>query len=250
MKKAAGSVLLVGAMLAMGAGVAEKPTEEAAVPAGDSLRESLYLSDHSSSLLRLTDSEWATDDSRYDPILLADAAAPAGGPNVSVMANNNEVMVGVEHNFSTWSDMTAIFRPSRWRNPFRQGGSLSWLNYKAWGAAPGRTAKVLLGEAIVAGAGYAIYEATQDDDDDNGDSGGDTTPAPTPSTSSSSSSSGDTSSSSSSGDTSSSSSSSSGDTSSSSSSGDTSSSSSSGDTSSSSSSGDTSSSSSSGELPF
>lgn len=60
---------------------------------------------------------------------------------------------------STWSDMTAMFRPSRWRHPLAEGGTLSWLNYKAWAAAPGRTIKVLSGELITLGGTYYILEA-------------------------------------------------------------------------------------------
>lgn len=61
--------------------------------------------------------------------------------------------------FSTWSDMTAIFRPSRWRHPIAEGGTLSWLNYNAWSAVPGRTVKVLAGEVIVLGSTYFLLEA-------------------------------------------------------------------------------------------
>jgi hypothetical protein len=60
---------------------------------------------------------------------------------------------------STWSDMTAMFRPSRWRHPIAEGGTLSWLNYKAWAAAPGRTVKVLAGELITLGGTYYVLEA-------------------------------------------------------------------------------------------
>jgi hypothetical protein len=60
---------------------------------------------------------------------------------------------------STWSDMTAMFRPSRWRHPIAEGGTLSWLNYKAWAAAPGRTVKILAGELITLGGTYYILEA-------------------------------------------------------------------------------------------
>jgi len=60
---------------------------------------------------------------------------------------------------STWSDMTAMFRPSRWRHPIAEGGTLSWLNYKAWAAAPTRTAKILAGEVITLAGTYYILEA-------------------------------------------------------------------------------------------
>jgi hypothetical protein len=59
----------------------------------------------------------------------------------------------------TWSDMTAMFRPSRWRHPLSEGGTLSWLNYKVWAAAPWRTTKVLAGELITLGGTYYILEA-------------------------------------------------------------------------------------------
>jgi hypothetical protein len=75
------------------------------------------------------------------------AAGAAGGGAVAVKEA------------STWSDMTAIFRPSRWRHPIKEGGTLSWLNYNAWAAAPARTAKVLAGEVIVLGSTYFILEA-------------------------------------------------------------------------------------------
>ncbi len=61
---------------------------------------------------------------------------------------------------STWSDMTAMFRPSRWRHPIAEGGTLSWLNYNAWAAAPGHTLKILSGEVIVIGGTYWILCAT------------------------------------------------------------------------------------------
>jgi hypothetical protein len=60
---------------------------------------------------------------------------------------------------STWSDMTALFRPSRWAHPIAAGGTLSWLNYNAWADEPGRTTKVLAGEVIVLGSTYFLLEA-------------------------------------------------------------------------------------------
>lgn len=77
--------------------------------------------------------------------------------------------VGVSQEFSTWSDLTAMFRPSRWHNPFREGGSLSWFNYKAWANVPGRTAKILLGEAIVIGGAYAIIDSSSSSHSGDGD---------------------------------------------------------------------------------
>jgi len=60
---------------------------------------------------------------------------------------------------STWSDMTALFRPSRWAHPVAAGGILSWLNYNAWADEPGRTTKVLAGEVIILGTTYWIIGA-------------------------------------------------------------------------------------------
>jgi hypothetical protein len=60
---------------------------------------------------------------------------------------------------STWSDMTAIFRPARWAHPIAVGGTLSWLNYHAWADAPGRTTKVLAGEVIIIGTAYWLIGA-------------------------------------------------------------------------------------------
>ncbi len=76
-----------------------------------------------------------------------------------VRATPGVVQAGVEQSFSTWSDLTAVFRPSRWRHGLQAGGALSWLNANAWREAPGRTAKVLAGELILAGAVYAAVES-------------------------------------------------------------------------------------------
>jgi len=92
----------------------------------------------------------------------ADSAVPAvenqmeeQGPHISATAGDSEVMVGVTTEFSTWKDLFSIFYPSRWAHPFQAGGTLSWLNYRAWIEVPGRTFKVLAGEVIIAGATYA-----------------------------------------------------------------------------------------------
>ncbi len=151
-------------------------------------------------------------------IQVAQAATAAAAPVVAVKAVNAGVSVGVEQKFSSWSDLTAMFRPSRWSNPFRAGGTLCWLNYYSWASVPGRTAKVLLGEAIIAGAVVAIVEGTRDDDSSSSSSTSSSSSSGSSSTSSSSSGSSSTSSSSS-GSSSTSSSSSGGSTSSSSSSG-------------------------------
>ena len=93
---------------------------------------------------------------------LARSAPEEPGPEMSVQASGQGVRVGVQARFSTWSDLTALFRPSRWKNPVTVGGALSWLNGSAWREAPGRTAKVLGGEAIVAGAVTAGIVAASD----------------------------------------------------------------------------------------
>ena len=79
------------------------------------------------------------------------------GPEFFLTANEQGAQIGVIQEFSTWSDLTAMFRPSRWKDPFAVGGSLSWLNYRAWQEDVDRTGKVLIGELIVAGAVYAVF---------------------------------------------------------------------------------------------
>lgn len=61
--------------------------------------------------------------------------------------------------FTKWSDATAIFRPSRWATPFKEGGFLSWLNPVAWKAAPGRTGLILAGEVVIIGAAVVGVDA-------------------------------------------------------------------------------------------
>lgn len=80
------------------------------------------------------------------PGAVVPAGASGGGPVVVKTA-------------STWSDMTAMFRPSRWAHPIAAGGTLSWLNYHAWAEEPGRTTKVLAGEVIILGTAYWIIGA-------------------------------------------------------------------------------------------
>jgi hypothetical protein len=176
MNKIIGSFVIVGALLAAGAGATE-PGE------GNSIRDAwrLPLADSGvarSALFADASQDWSAEHIQADVLLLAELNAPAtrsSGPNIGMHASNAGAGIVVTHNFSTWSDMTALFRPSRWRNPLRAGGSLSWLNYKSWRDEPGRTGKVLLGEVIVVGAGYAIYEATRSSDNSKGD---DSPPAP------------------------------------------------------------------------
>ncbi len=177
MNKMMGSVMIVGALLASGAGATEPS-------AGDSIRDAwrLQLADSGvtrSALFADDNRDWSAGDGRSEGLLLADLNAPvprSSGPNIGLRASNAGASVAVTHNFSTWSDMTALFRPSRWRNPLRTGGTLSWLNYRAWRDAPGRTGKVLLGQVVVGGAGYAIHEATRSSGSSR--NGGDPAPAP------------------------------------------------------------------------
>ena len=57
--------------------------------------------------------------------------------------------VGVE--FTSMGDFAALVSPKRWKSPIATGGSLSWLNPGAWSDDPGRTGRILLGEAVVVG---------------------------------------------------------------------------------------------------
>ncbi len=57
--------------------------------------------------------------------------------------------VGVQ--FSSPGDFIAFLSPSRWKTPIKTGGSLSWLNPTAWNEDPGRTGRILIGEAVAVG---------------------------------------------------------------------------------------------------
>jgi len=65
--------------------------------------------------------------------------------------------VGVE--FSSMGDFVALVSPSRWKSPVATGGSLSWINPVAWSEDPGRTGRIFLGEAVVAGGAVAAASA-------------------------------------------------------------------------------------------
>ena len=108
-------------------------------------------------------------DTRDEELLVAQAVAAGGAAGGAVgvagQASNAGASVGLTKTFGTWSDLTAMFRPSRWRSPFREGGSLSWLNYKSWANAPGRTCKVLTGEAVVVVAAIMIGDYNRKNDD-------------------------------------------------------------------------------------
>lgn len=97
--------------------------------------------------------------------LTVDGGKAEYGTTIFASATPEGAAVGAK--FSTWSDVTAAFRPSRWGHPFAQGGTLSWLNYGAWRDAPGRTTKVIVGELLVVGATYAVIDGVS-----GGSSGG------------------------------------------------------------------------------
>lgn len=71
----------------------------------------------------------------------------------------------------TWSDITSIFRPSRWRDPFRVGGPFSFLNLECWFLSPLRTLKTFIGTAVVIGGiGLLISHFVRDDSTSDKDS--------------------------------------------------------------------------------
>ena len=147
-------MLVIGACAYMA--LAGEPAEVKKDVSADSLSPS-------SARNELLSAVWNVDDAKLDKnIFVAQAAGAGSAPAIAVQASNEGVKVAVSQDFSTWSDLTAIFRPSRWKNPLREGGSLSWLNYAAWGNAPQRTGEILLGEAIVAGATCAIVNNSHD----------------------------------------------------------------------------------------
>ena len=92
------------------------------------------------------------------PLQMAQAS-PASTGSLSLQADRTAVSAGVGQEFSTWSDLTAVFRPSRWRLPIRVGEPLSFLNWRAWHEAPGRTAKIFAGVVVVVGITAAIASA-------------------------------------------------------------------------------------------
>lgn len=98
-----------------------------------------------------------TVDASY-PLLVA-TATPVPASTLALQADTTAVSVGAGQEFSTWADLTAVFRPSRWRLPIRVGEPLSFLNWRAWHDAPGRTAKVFAGVVVVVGITAAIASA-------------------------------------------------------------------------------------------
>ena len=65
--------------------------------------------------------------------------------------------IGVE--FTSVGDFVAFVSPKRWKSPIATGGSLSWVNPVAWSDDPGRTGRILLGEAVVVGGVVAVAAA-------------------------------------------------------------------------------------------
>ncbi len=84
--------------------------------------------------------------------------------------------VGVE--FSSVGDFVALVHPGRWKSPIKTGGSLSWMNPRAWSDDPGRTGRILLGQVVVAGGAVAAGSSGGGGGGDSGVSGG--TQASTP----------------------------------------------------------------------
>jgi hypothetical protein len=89
----------------------------------------------------------------------AEGTDGARGPRIltsgTVTENGQYAEVGLE--FSTWGDFVALVSPTRWKSPLTTGGSLSWLNPGAWSKDAGRTGRILLGEAAVAGGLAAAF---------------------------------------------------------------------------------------------
>jgi len=85
----------------------------------------------------------------------------AEGPQLVASARStpHEDYVEVGVKFSTSGDFFALVSPKRWMNPIKTGGTLSWMNPNAWGEDFGRTGRIFLGEAVVAGVVVAAVAA-------------------------------------------------------------------------------------------
>lgn len=77
------------------------------------------------------------------------SAGPKLVSSSRVTESGHSAQVGVQ--FTSWGDLSAIGRPSRWKAPLSVGGSLSWLNPIAWSDDAGRTGRILIGEMILVG---------------------------------------------------------------------------------------------------
>lgn len=84
-----------------------------------------------------------------------------GGPKLVGSSQATEygryAEIGVE--FSSMGDFVALVSPDRWKSPMATGGSLSWLNPGAWSDDPGRTGRILVGQAVVVGGAVAAASA-------------------------------------------------------------------------------------------
>lgn len=113
-----------------------------------------------------------------------DGANGPNGPRLRGGGYSNEyesyAEVGVE--FSSFGDFVAIVSPKRWENPISTGGALSWVNPVAWSDDPGRTGRILAGEATVAVSvvvAAAISGGGSADSDSSSSSGGTVGSTPT-----------------------------------------------------------------------
>ena len=113
-----------------------------------------------------------------------DGAIGPGGPRLTGGGYSNEygsyAEVGVE--FSSVGDFVAIVSPSRWKNPVRTGGSLSWVNPVAWSEDAGRTGRILLGEVVVVGGVAAVAVGAGGGGDDTSGNAGPGAPGTSPET--------------------------------------------------------------------
>lgn len=102
-------------------------------------------------------------------------ASGPNGPRLTGGGYSNQyesyAEVGVE--FSSVGDFVAFASPSRWKNPVKTGGSLSWVNPAAWSEDAGRTGRILLGEAVVVGGVAAAAVAGSGGGGSDSGSGGD-----------------------------------------------------------------------------
>ncbi|TFH13502.1 MAG: hypothetical protein E4H02_11725 [Lentisphaerales bacterium] len=82
-----------------------------------------------------------------------------GISGVRLMDRGGTTYAAVDYEFDTWSDLTAIFRPSRWQKPFGFGGPLSFVNPEAWSVFPERTTTTLIGTVVTVGGLAVIISA-------------------------------------------------------------------------------------------
>ena len=93
------------------------------------------------------------------------------GPEIVSASRSTETghyaEVGVQ--FTSMGDFFALAVPTRWLSPIKTGGTLSWLNPKAWSEDAGRTSRILIGEAALVGG--VVFAVTTGSDVDVGSSG-------------------------------------------------------------------------------